>query len=59
MWCQANGDEHNAWMADKVNDGWVFGEIKDAEKKTHPFEEMPEFQQKKDALFCSIVDALK
>ena len=55
--------QHNAWMADKVNDGWVFGEVKDAEAKTHPcivpFEQLPEFQQKKDALFCAIVDSLK
>ena len=55
--------QHNAWMADKVKAGWVFGKVKDAKKKTHPcivpFEELPEFQQKKDALFCAIVDALK
>lgn len=55
--------QHNAWSADKVADGWVYGEVKDAEKKTHPclvpFEQLPEFQQKKDALFCAIVDALK
>jgi hypothetical protein len=55
--------QHNAWMEDKVNDGWVYGEVKDAEKKTHPcivpFSELPEFQQKKDKLFCGIVDALK
>lgn len=55
--------QHNAWMADKVNDGWVYGEIKDATAKTHPcivpFGELPEFQQKKDKLFCAIVDALK
>lgn len=55
--------QHNAWMADKVNDGWVYGEVKDAEAKTHPcivpFHELPLFQQQKDKLFCSIVDALK
>lgn len=55
--------QHNAWMADKIANGWVYGETKDAEKKTHPcivpFEQLPEFQQKKDALFCAIVDALK
>ena len=55
--------QHNAWMQDKVKNGWVFGEVKDAEKKTHPcivpFEQLPEFQQKKDALFCAIVDSLK
>jgi hypothetical protein len=55
--------QHNAWLEEKVNDGWVYGEIKDAEAKTHPcivpFEQLPEFQKKKDALFCAIVDSLK
>ncbi len=55
--------QHNAWCADKVKDGWVYGEVKDAEAKTHPclvpFDQLPEFQRKKDALFCAIVDALK
>lgn len=55
--------QHNAWMADKVKDGWVVGEVKDAQKKTHPcivpFDQLPEFQQKKDVLFCAVVDALK
>lgn len=55
--------QHNAWMQDKINDGWVYGDVKDAEKKTHPcivpFDRLPDFQQKKDALFCAIVDALK
>lgn len=55
--------QHNSWMAEKIADGWVYGEVKDAEKKTHPcivpFEQLPIFQQKKDALFCAIVDALK
>jgi hypothetical protein len=55
--------QHNAWLDDKKKDGWVYGEVKDAEAKTHPcivpFEELPEFQKKKDALFCAIVDLLK
>lgn len=55
--------QHNSWMKEKVDAGWVYGEVKDAEAKTHPcivpFEQLPEFQQKKDALFCAIVDALK
>lgn len=55
--------QHNSWMEEKVNDGWVYGEKKDAEAKTHPcivpFERLPEFQQKKDALFCAVVDSLK
>jgi len=55
--------QHNAWMQEKISDGWVYGEVKDTVKKTHPcivpFEQLPEFQQKKDALFCAIVNALK
>jgi hypothetical protein len=55
--------QHNAWMEDKIKDGWMFGFVKDAEKKTHPclvsFDRLPEFQRKKDALFCAIVDSLK
>jgi hypothetical protein len=55
--------QHNAWSADKVADGWIYGEVKDAEKKTHPclvpFDQLSLFQQKKDKLFSAIVDALK
>ena len=55
--------QHDAWMQDKINDGWVHGELKDAEKKTHPclvpYDQLPVHQQKKDALFQAIVDALK
>lgn len=59
----AHDAQHNAWMKEKTESGWVYGEVKDAEAKTHPcivpFSELPEFQQKKDSLFCAIVDALK
>lgn len=55
--------QHNSWMKEKVDGGWVYGDVKDADKKTHPcivpFDQLPEFQRKKDALFCAIVDALK
>ena len=27
---------HKNWKLQKINDGWVFGEVKDNEKKTHP-----------------------
>ncbi len=54
---------HDNWSKEKLADGWVYGKVKDAEKKTHPclvpFEELPLFQQKKDKLFSAIVDALK
>jgi hypothetical protein len=53
---------HDSWMAQKVNDGWVCGPVKDEAKKEHPcmvpFEELPLNQQKKDALFRAIVHAL-
>lgn len=55
--------QHDAWSKDKIDAGWVYGTEKDAEKKTHPclvpFNELPPLQQKKDKLFCAIVDALK
>lgn len=54
--------QHDAWMADKVNDGWVYGEVKDADKKTHPcivpYDQLPIEQRKKDALFQAVVDSL-
>lgn len=54
--------QHDAWMSDKVRDGWVFGRTKDAQAKTHPcivpFNELPPYQQAKDRLFRSIVKSL-
>lgn len=56
-------DQHIAWMQDKIADGWVYGEVKDTVAKTHPclvpYEKLPEFQRKKDALFRAIVNVLK
>jgi len=49
---------HDNWMKQKVEEGWVYGEVKDPEKKTHPcivpFEQLPLVQQIKDRLFRSI-----
>jgi len=43
---------HENWMKDKAADGWVYGEVKDSEKKTHhcmvPYGDLPESQQIKD-----------
>jgi hypothetical protein len=54
---------HISWMDEKIKAGWSYGKIKDSVAKTHPclvpFEQLPKFQQQKDALFCVIVDALK
>jgi hypothetical protein len=55
-------DSHNNWLAHKIADGWVYGEVKDPEAKTHPcivpYDQLPEWQQKKDKLFLAIVRAL-
>lgn len=53
---------HDEWMRHKIADGWVYGDRKDPDSKTHPclvpFSELPVMQQKKDALFRSIVHSL-
>jgi len=53
---------HESWMKQKVSEGWVYGEKKDPELKTHhclvPFSELPKEQQAKDYIFRSIVVAL-
>src|SRR5689334_12100829 len=28
--------QHDAWMADKISDGWKYGDTKDPDLKTHP-----------------------
>ena len=52
-------DSHNSWLDQKEKDGWVYGDIKSAALKEHPcivpYEELPKFQQAKDALFISVV----
>lgn len=54
--------QHDAWMADKIADGWRYGEVKDGTAKTHPcivpFEKLPHHQQAKDKLFKAIVHSL-
>jgi RyR domain len=54
---------HESWMAQKTEEGWKFGPIKDAEKKEHPcyvsYEELPVEQRAKDYLFKQIVHSLK
>lgn len=51
--------QHDSWMAAKVADGWVHGEVKDAEAKTHPclvpFDQLPPEQQAKDRIFRETV----
>jgi hypothetical protein len=52
-------DMHDNWTAQKVEDGWVYGEEKDPIKKEHPcmvsYRELPYKQRVKDTLFLSVV----
>jgi hypothetical protein len=52
-------DSHESWLKQKVADGWVYGEVKDAEKKTHPcmvqYDKLPAKQRMKDFVFTGIV----
>lgn len=47
-------ENHNNWMKMKIKQGWVFGKVKDFEKKTHPdicpYGELPEVERKKDEI---------
>lgn len=53
---------HVSWMRQKEEEGWVWGPVKDAEKKTHPcivdFSDLPREQQAKDFIFRAVVHAL-
>lgn len=53
---------HDSWCRFKAKDGWVHGEVKDADARTHPclvpYEDLPDVQRRKDALFRAVVTAL-
>lgn len=53
---------HEEWVDAKLRDGWSYGEMKDAEAKTHPciadYDALPREQRAKDELFQGIVRAL-
>jgi hypothetical protein len=54
---------HESWLAQKTAEGWKFGKVKDAKKKTHPcflpYAELPAEQKAKDHLFRAVVHVLK
>ena len=54
---------HAEWAARKRAEGWTWGEVKDAEAKTHPclvenYADLPPEQRAKDYLFGAIVRAM-
>lgn len=56
-------ESHYNWLRQKMNDGWVYGEVKDPVAKTHPcivhYNELPPEQRTKDYLFKAVVDSLE
>lgn len=55
-------ESHEAWCQYKLNEGWVYGEVKDVEKKTHPnlvdYDDLPESEKFKDVLFTTICETI-
>lgn len=55
-------DSHNSWLLEKQNQGWVYGEEKNADKKTHPcmvsYDELPLDQRAKDHIFQAIAGTM-
>jgi len=53
---------HESWCEFKRADGWIFGDVKDVDSKTHPclvpYADLPVDQQLKDHLFSAIVRVL-
>lgn len=53
--------QHDAWLADKERDGWRYGDVKDADAKTHPcmvpYADLPPEQRVKDGVFKAIVNS--
>lgn len=58
----AASDRHKSWMKQKLNDGWVYGDIIDPVTMTHPciipFIDLPQEQQLKDHLFFNTASIL-
>ncbi len=54
--------EHIRWSWDKRLNGWIYGNIKDNEIKTHPglipYEELPESEKEKDRELVRLIPAL-
>ncbi len=54
---------HDSWLAEKQREGWVWGEVKDPEKKQHPccvpYADLPVEQKAKDYIFGAIVRSIR
>lgn len=54
---------HEEWMRQKMREGWIYGEVKDVQHKTHPclvpWSELSEELRCKDVLFRATVEVLR
>ena len=54
--------QHAAWMRERLDAGWTYGPVRDAEARTHPmlrpYETLPEHERRKDALVRAVISAL-
>lgn len=52
-------EAHDSWMKAYEEMGWKYGEVRDAELKTHPdmlpFNELPKDEKDKEAIFLAFV----
>jgi hypothetical protein len=55
-------EQHECWMEHKIKDGWVYGNVKDVDSKTHPcivdYDKLPDCQKRKNVLFGASVRAV-
>ena len=53
---------HQNWLKVKADEGWVYGEVKNPEKKEHPcmvpYEDLPQEQKVKDYLLKAVVETM-
>lgn len=53
---------HAGWLMRKTREGWVWGPVKDVERREHPcltpWEKLPAYQRTKDVLFFAVATAL-
>jgi len=54
---------HESWLKQKKEEGWKYGEVKNAETKEHPcfvpYERLPNEQKAKDYIFRQTIHSLK
>lgn len=52
-------DSHECWMKMKREEGWIYGPVKDPEKRTHPcmveYDQLPAAHRAKDTIFGAVV----